>query len=76
MKNIEKLVKSISEKLNTYGYVHEVAGDKTTFAIAPTATILTENCTIEVYKNQITVNEKPVLDLDEMIDEVIEVEGI
>ncbi|WP_036653655.1 hypothetical protein, partial [Paenibacillus pini] len=73
MKNIEKLVNSISEKLNTYGYEHEVTGDKTTFAIAPTATVLTENCTIEVYKNQITVNEKHVMDLEEMINEVIEV---
>ncbi|MWV44943.1 hypothetical protein GRF59_15075 [Paenibacillus sp. HJL G12] len=76
MKSIEKLVNSISEKLNTYGYGHEVAGDSTTFVIAPTATILTEKCTIEVYKNQIKVNEKSVLDLEEMIDRVIEVEGI
>lgn len=75
MKNIGKLVKSISDKLNTYGYEHEIAGDKSTFAIAPTATILTENCTIEVFKNQIKVNEKHVLDIEEMIDEVIEVEG-
>ncbi|OMD09843.1 hypothetical protein [Paenibacillus odorifer] len=75
MVNIEKLVKSISDKLNTYGYEHEIAGDKFTFAIAPTSTILTNNCTIEVHKKQIAVNEKLVSNLDELIEEVIEVEG-
>lgn len=72
--NFEKRVQVISIKLNTFNIQHEVLGDNFMFAFSPTCTIHTNNCTIEVYKNQITVNEKPVSDLDEMVDKVLVVE--
>lgn len=73
---IEKLVNQIAQKLNIHNITHEVLGDKYTFAYSPTCTIHTNNCTIEIVKDQITVNEKPVNDIEEMIDEVLEVEEI
>lgn len=71
---IEKTVKAITSELNKHSIPHEVSGDKFTFAIAPTATIHTANCTIEVYKDQVSVNEIPVIDIEDMISEVLAVE--
>ncbi|WP_405169331.1 hypothetical protein [Paenibacillus sp. FSL H3-0286] len=72
---IEKTVKSIVSKLKEYNIHHEVSGDQFTFVLAPTATIHTNNCTIEIYKDQVTVNEIPVIDIEDMISEVLAVEA-
>ncbi|MDR6779379.1 hypothetical protein J2W98_003659 [Paenibacillus peoriae] len=71
---IDKLVKQIIKKLDSEGLHYEVSGDQYTFVISPTCTIHTNHCTIDVYKNQITINEKLVDGLDEMIDEILAVE--
>ncbi|ASA22731.1 hypothetical protein [Paenibacillus donghaensis] len=72
---IQKLVNSVTRTLSSNNIKHEVSGDEQTFTISPTCSIYTNNCTIEIYKDEIKVNEKLVDDLDEMIDIVIKVEG-
>ncbi|MEK4427794.1 hypothetical protein MHB54_00895 [Paenibacillus sp. FSL M7-0802] len=72
---IDKLVKQITKKLDAEGLYYEVSGDQYTFIISPTCTIHTNHCTIEIHKNSITVNERPVADIEEMMEEVMEVEG-
>ncbi|WP_340032527.1 hypothetical protein NSQ20_11725 [Paenibacillus sp. FSL K6-1122] len=72
---IDKLVKQITKKLDAEGLKYEVIGDQHTFAISPTCTIHTNQCTIEIIKDRITVNELPVTDVDEMMEEIMEVEG-
>ncbi|MGV6935982.1 hypothetical protein ACWA2B_10750 [Paenibacillus sp. CMM36] len=72
---IDKLVKQITKKLDSEGLHYEVSGDQYTFVISPTCTIYTNHCTIEIHKNSITVNEQPVVDIDEMMEEVMKVEG-
>ncbi|KAF6630529.1 hypothetical protein H6F38_13945 [Paenibacillus sp. EKM208P] len=67
---IDKLVKQITKKLDSEGLYYEVSGDQYTFVI-----IHTNHCTIEIHKNSITVNEQPVVDIEEMMEEVMEVEG-
>ncbi|RXZ78157.1 hypothetical protein EBB07_29320 [Paenibacillaceae bacterium] len=76
MTKLEKNIKAISRKLEIYGYKYEVFGDKYTFAYAPTAAILTENCTIDLYKDKISVNGTKVESVEEAIDIVIEIEGV
>lgn len=68
-------VEKITKKLESSKIKHELLGDAHTFLIAPTCTIHTDNCTIEVWKEQITVNEKIVDDLDDMIYEIRTVEN-
>ncbi|WP_339193999.1 hypothetical protein MKY95_19470 [Paenibacillus sp. FSL P4-0176] len=72
---IDKFVKQITKKLDAEGLQHEVTGDQHSFAISPTCTIHTNKCTIEIYKNNITVNEQPVADIEEMMVEIMEAEG-
>jgi hypothetical protein len=71
---IDKLVKQITNKLDAEGLQYEVSGDQHSFAISPTCTIHTNHCTIEIIKNQITVNEKVADDIEDMIDIILEVE--
>jgi len=71
---ITKTVNNVIHKLETNNISHEVVGDKFTFAISPTCTIHTDQCTIDIHKDQINVNENRVSDLDEMIDVILEVE--
>jgi hypothetical protein len=73
--NIKQTVKAITKKLQEYSINHEVSGDEYTFSVAPTCSIYTTNCTIEVYKDQVSVNEIPVIDVDDMLLEVLAVEG-
>ncbi|MFS0855181.1 hypothetical protein [Paenibacillus taichungensis] len=68
---IDKFVKQITKRLDAEGIQHEVVGDQHSFAISPTCTIHTNQCTIEIHKSSITVNEQVVGDLDELI-EIIE----
>ncbi|OMF76699.1 hypothetical protein [Paenibacillus glucanolyticus] len=71
----KRTVKAIEAKLKENEIVHEPI-DYTPFLFNSIGhTILTDNCTIEVYKNEITVNEKPVSDVYEMIDMVTQVAG-
>jgi hypothetical protein len=72
---IDKLVKQITKKLDSEGLHYEVTGDQYSFAISPTCAIHTNHCTIEIYKNSIKVNEQPVADIEEMMEEIMEVEG-
>lgn len=72
---IDKLVKQITKKLDSERLYYEVSGDQYTFAISPTCTIHTNQCTIDIRKNKIAVNEQPVANIDEMMEEVMEVEA-
>lgn len=72
---ITKTVDSIIKALNKNNIKHEIQGDMYTFALAPTCTIHTSLCTIDVWKDEIKVNEKIVSGIEEMISVVIEVEG-
>ncbi len=72
---IEQTVKQISNKLDSHGLYYEVTGDRYTFSISPTCAIHTYHCTTGINKNKITFNEKPVENIDDMIDEVSEVES-
>lgn len=69
--SIKQTVKTITKALQEHNINHEVSGDEFTFSIAPTCSIYTANCTIEVYRDQVTVNENPVIDVDDMISEVL-----
>lgn len=60
-------VKKVEQVLRERGIEFETASDDLS------ARILTPNCTIELFKNQITVNEQPTT-LDEFIYEVLAVE--
>ncbi|WP_440110296.1 hypothetical protein [Paenibacillus sp. QZ-Y1] len=73
---IDKFIKQITKKLDAEGLNYEVIGigDHHSFTISPTCTIHTNHCTIEVIKDQITVNEQPVTDIEEMMEEVMELE--
>ncbi|MFE6075742.1 hypothetical protein ACFVQB_14820 [Paenibacillus sp. NPDC057886] len=71
---IDKLVKQITKKLDAEGLNYEVTGDQHTFAISPTCTIHTNQCTIEIVKDRITVNEHPAEDIEEMMEMIFEVE--
>ncbi|PYE51606.1 hypothetical protein HUB98_06205 [Paenibacillus barcinonensis] len=71
---IDKFVKQVTKKLDAEGVKYEVIGDEHSFAISPTCTIHTNNCTIEINKNRITVNEKAADDIEDMIDLILEVE--
>lgn len=71
----KKTVKAIETKLKEYEIEYEPIDYDLSFIYSVGHTVLTDNCTIEVYKDQITVNEKPVSDVYEMIDMVIEIEG-
>ncbi|MGC6586152.1 hypothetical protein ACPV3A_14440 [Paenibacillus sp. Dod16] len=71
----KRTVNAIEAKLKENEILHEPI-DYTPFLFNSIGhTILTDNCTIEVYKNEITVNENPVNDLNDMINMVIQVEG-
>lgn len=72
---IDKFVKQITNKLDSEGLQYEVTGDQYSFAISPTCTIHTNQCTIEIHKNHITVNEQPVSGIEEMVKAVMELEG-
>lgn|GEM_PF-4406060 len=73
---IDKIIKQITKKLDTEGLYYEVTGDQHTFAISPTCTIHTNQCTIEIIKDQITVNEQSAEDIEEMMEMILEVECI
>jgi hypothetical protein len=64
---ITKTIENIVNKLNEHNITHEILGDHHTFAIAPSCSIHTEFCTIDVWKDQIKVNEKTVDDIADMI---------
>ena len=66
-------VKKVERILTQHHINFETIGDDVTFAMSPTATIRTNNCTIELYKNEITVNEQPTT-LDDFIYDVLAVE--
>lgn len=72
--NIEKFVKKVTKKLDAEGLCYEVTGDKHSFAISPTCTIYSNQCTIEIHKNSITVNDQSVIDIEEMMEAVMELE--
>ncbi|MCP1185064.1 hypothetical protein [Paenibacillus sp. 1781tsa1] len=73
-KAITKTVKKVIKKLEENDISFEVQGDEHSFAITPTCTINTQLSTIEIHKNKITVNEKEVKDLDEMMEIIDEAE--
>jgi hypothetical protein len=66
-------VKKVEQVLKKHGIPFTSSGDEFTFAISPTAEIHTPNCTIELYQNEITVNEQPTT-LDDFIYDVLAVE--
>lgn len=70
----KKTVKAIEAKLKEYKINYEPIDYDLSFTYSVGYTILTDNCTIEVYKDQITVNEKPVADINEMIEMVVKIE--
>lgn len=71
---ITKTVQAIKQHLNVHNIEYDVLGDNQTFAISPTCTIHTQHCTIDIWKNQIQVNEQEVSDLDEMMTMILQVE--
>ncbi|MDQ0168749.1 hypothetical protein [Paenibacillus tundrae] len=64
---ITKTVKKVVQMLESHGIEHEVLGDSRTFAIAPSCSIHTQHCTIDIWKNEVKVNEKQSENLDHMI---------
>ncbi|MGG0793811.1 hypothetical protein ABE137_07370 [Brevibacillus laterosporus] len=71
----KKTIKRIEKALKDNNIKHEQINYDVFLFNASGYSIYTDNCTIEVCKNIIAVNEKQVKGMDEMINEVLAVEG-
>lgn len=71
----KKTVYAVDKKLTKHKIKHDPIDYNIFLYGASGYHILTEYCTIEVYREKIVVNEKQVEDVNEMIFEVLKVEG-
>jgi hypothetical protein len=72
----KKTVQAIEKALKSSNITHEPINYDVFLFNATGYTILTNHCTIEITTDQITVNEKPVDNIDDMIYEVLAVEQV
>jgi len=70
----KRTVKEVEKALKSHNITHEPIDYDAFLFSASSYTILTDNCTIDVCNDEITVNEMHVDDINEMIEEVLSVE--
>lgn len=75
MTQAKRLVNSIKKALEKHGIQYEAIDSALSYGMAPTATILTEWCTIEVYRGHVEINDKPVNSIAELMQMVLDVEN-
>ncbi|MFC8688192.1 hypothetical protein [Brevibacillus porteri] len=76
MQLTKRTVKEAEKALKSHNVKNEPIDYDVFLLNAISYTILTDNCTIEVCNDEITVNELHVDDINEMIEEVLSVEVV
>lgn len=76
MAQAKRLVNRIKRALERYNIQYEATDSALSYGMAPTATILTEWCTIEVYRGHVEINDKPVNSVAELVQIVLDVEAV
>ncbi|ATF13660.1 hypothetical protein A616_17230 [Brevibacillus brevis X23] len=72
----KRTVKEAEKALKSHNVKHEPIDYDVFLLNAISYTILTNNCTIEICNDEVTVNEIHVNDINEMIEEVLSVEVV